>query len=235
MRVQLIASTQFHGVDGFTPDDTLPADDAQHVIEAAGRVCYRSFHKPNPATRSNADYLSNVLAQKHFSVIEHASASVLVTGVSRNCTHELVRHRHFSFSEVSGRFIDSGALDVVVPPAMSEYEAGFLKSAFRGCQLRYAAAVEEFKSQGVKGKRAREAARAYLPGSTETAIVVSGNFRSWMEFLLKRDDEAADAEIRLVAQQIGLLLEVLAPNVFGVPARKLWSGNVSQGEPRVVV
>lgn len=229
--MQLIASTQFHGVDGFNPDDTLPPDDAQHVIEASGRSCYLSFHKPNPATATNQAYIANLLSQRHYSVLEHASASFYITGVSRNLTHELIRHRHFSFSEASLRYVDAHSLSIVRPPAFGNGDWLWLQRARDVALDSYGSYVSRAKSSGVRGKKAREAARSFLPSNTETRIVVSGNYRSWIEFLQKRDDAAADAEIQLLAQEVGRQLAGLAPHVFAGDARKLWSERKSQEQP----
>lgn len=231
MKVQLIASTQFHGVDGFTPDDSLPVDNAQHVIEVAGRSCFLSFHKPNPATVTNQGYIANLLSQRHLSTVEHASATVYITGVSRNLTHELVRHRHFSFSETSYRYVDARNLSVIRPPAFGNGDWLWLQRARDVALDSYASYVARAETAGVKGKRAREAARSFLPSSMESRIVVTGNYRSWIELLQKRDDPAADAEIRLLAQEIGSQLAGLAPHVFGPAARRLWSWDNSQEAP----
>lgn len=232
MKVQLIASTQFRGIEGFIPDESLEPDDAQHVIEGAGRSCFLAFRKPNPETRANKDYIANILKQRHLSVVEHASASFYITGVSRNLTHELIRHRHFSFSEVSQRYVDAANLSIVRPPAFGNGDWLWLQRARDVALDSYGSYVSRAKSAGVRGKKAREAARSFLPSNTETRIVVTGNYRSWIEFLQKRDDPAADAEIRGLAQEVGRQLAVLAPHVFGSAARRLWSWDASQEAPK---
>src|SRR5690625_1786778 len=88
------------------------------LSEWAGRSCYQSWDKPNPATRANKDYHANTLAQGHFSIYEHAVVTFYVTGVSRALTHELIRHRHLSYSQLSQRFVNEGREDnLVLPPA----------------------------------------------------------------------------------------------------------------------
>lgn len=114
MRVILIASTAQTGetVPGYI-DHPLGdngyhpySQDADDLAEQAGRLCYLSWNRPNPATATNKGYLANIIAQGHFSVLEHASATFYIDGVTRNFTHELIRHRHLSFSEVSQRYVD---------------------------------------------------------------------------------------------------------------------------------
>jgi thymidylate synthase (FAD) len=94
LRVQLIAKTEF-----LAPPDvpwSTDADGGPALVEFAGRACYQSWSKPNPRTASNASYLRHIIDVGHFSVLEHATVSFYISGVSRACTHELMRHRHFS-------------------------------------------------------------------------------------------------------------------------------------------
>ena len=63
------------------------------------------WSKPNPRTATNAGYLRHIIDVGHFSVLEHASVSFYITGVSRSFTHELIRHRHFSYSQLSQRYV----------------------------------------------------------------------------------------------------------------------------------
>ena len=97
--VRLIAWTQFEAPSDIAWD--TDADGGQALAEFAGRACYESWHKPNPKTATNAGYLRHILEVGHLSVIEHATATFYITGVSRSLTHELIRHRHFSFSQLS--------------------------------------------------------------------------------------------------------------------------------------
>lgn len=253
-RVQLVGHTVFtppveEESDGnvapvFWPDEDNEAPvllghlrkyDGQALVEFAGRSCYESYHRPNEKTATNAGYLANIHSQKHFSVDEHASASFYITGISRSCTHELVRHRHLSPSQLSQRFVNGEEANAVIPPLLEEHwnEAAsprsghFVGDILSGVQhvtsRAYAEIVEALEARGIKGKAAREAARAVLPNMTETKIVLTGNYRAWMEFLIKRDSPHADAEIRGVAQLIALELEELAPNIFGPEARRIWN------------
>lgn len=183
------------------PDSTSPED----LMEAAGRVCYQSQHKPNAATESNEDYLANILRQGHESVLEHAVFSFYLTGVSRALTHELIRHRHLSYSQLSQRFVDESQTAIVLPPAIEEgsEEHEILDNSVQVALYAYEDVVNRLQDEkGLKRKQAREAARAVLPNCVETRIVVTGNVRAWRDMLKKRLDPAADAEIRLVSEMI---------------------------------
>lgn len=203
-----------------------------NVIEFAGRGCYQSFNKPNAATRKQEDYIKNIIEQKHFSVLEHVQCSFYLTGISRNFTHELVRHRHFSFSELSGRYVDplKNGLGYVVPPMVrddSQIE-NIIDGVYCQAEDAYEAILKKLEENGITGKKAREAARSVMPGSLETRIVVSGNLRSWMEFVSKRDHEAADAEMQEVAGAIYRELMCVVPEVFAPEVREEWDEQFCQ-------
>lgn len=192
------------------------------LIEFAGRLCYESFDMPNPSTATRAGYLDNIIAQGHESVLEHVSVTFYVEGVSRNLSHELIRHRHLSFSELSQRFVDMSEANFVVPPVFRPglYThlcplAGYGNGGVEGEPLTmYQEMVEQAKEDGANRKQAREGARSYLPAGMETKFVVTGNLRAWRDVLKKRDSEHADAEMRLFAKEVKRQLLKEYPDVF---------------------
>ena len=223
LHVQLIAKTEFHAPPD-VPWET-DADGGEALVEFAGRACYQSWSKPNPRTATNAAYLRHIIEVGHFSVLEHATASLYITGVSRSCTHELIRHRHFSYSQLSQRYVPDGDARVVVPPGIDddpELRALLLAAAdaSREAYEQLLARLEaRFTDQSAGGtvlqrKQARQAARAVLPNDTETRIVVTGNYRAWRHFVAMRASEHADTEIRRLAIACLRQLSAVAPAVF---------------------
>lgn len=215
-KVERIASTSMNEVQFARLTNYMDSDPSagfsEDLIEFAGRSCYQSFHKPNEATRSNKDYIANIICQGHESVLEHASVTYYIQGVSRNLTHELVRHRHFSFSQQSQRFVDESEAAFVVPPALCLTPlVGALEELADDAIAYYEHLAKELD---LPRKQVREAARCVLPGMLETRIVVTGNHRTWREFLWKRLAPGADAEIRRLAQVILEDLYTLAPAVY---------------------
>jgi thymidylate synthase (FAD) len=178
----------------------------------------------NPAGRNTRDYLENIKRQGHGSVLEHANYTVLLEGVSRSLTHELVRHRAgFAYSQLSQRYVDESDAAFVVPPAILGDEA--LESTWRGeierALAAYVRLVGELMEQYAwiaervhRRKMAREAARGVLPNSTETKIVVTANARAWRTMLELRAGEGADLEIRRMAVAVLRLLKDEAPGFF---------------------
>lgn len=194
---------------------------AEYLTEFAGRACYQSFHRPNPATAKTEDYIQRTLfEQGHWSIAEHASVTFYITGVSRAFTHELIRHRHLSYSQMSQRFVDESDLEVVLPPALEDVYGNDVKSmvdvdyVIDAAQESYQSLVDTLLNRGLTRKQAREAARAVLPNATETKIVVTGNLRAWHEFCERRMQPDADAEMQKVATMIYEELRTYAPTIF---------------------
>ena len=196
--------------------------DGERIAEFAGRLCYMS--QKNPATRSTRDYLENIKKQGHGSVLEHANYSLLLEGVSRSLTHELVRHRAgFAYSQLSQRYVDETDASFVVPPAIQGDAA--MEAAWRlqmdGALAAYVAMVEQLMERYSwvadkvhRRKMAREAARSVLPNGTETKIVCTANARAWRTMLELRSSEGAEQEIRRCAVAILRVLQAEAPGLF---------------------
>ena len=194
LRVQLIAKTEF-----LAPLDvpwTSDADGGPALVEFAGRACYQSWSKPNPRTATNAGYIKHIIDVGHFSVLEHATVSFYITGISRSCTHELIRHRHFSYSQLSQRYVPEKDSQVVMPPGMEDdpelqqiltaaadaSHAAYTELLVK-LEAKFAAGQAGEKMGVLRRKQARQAARAVLPNATETRIVVTGNYRAWRHFI----------------------------------------------------
>ena len=116
-RVTLIARPQFLEPAHLPVQWKGESSDGERIAEFAGRLCYMSQH--NPAGRSTAEYLQNILKQGHGSVFEHSTYVMLIEGISRSCSHELVRHRAgWGYSQLSQRYVDESHAAFVMPPAI---------------------------------------------------------------------------------------------------------------------
>ncbi len=206
-----------HGISWSTDSEV----GGEMLSEAAGRVCYMSYGK---GRKTNQEFLANLIAVGHGSVLEHAVWNFLVTGVSRSFTHELIRHRHFSYSQLSQRYVDESDSDFIEPdviaadPELHRIWVEAVEAARRaynalipGLEKRYAAVPEKT----LRRKLARQAARSVLPNATETKIFVTGNARALRHFIELRGSEHADIEIRKVAVAILRLMQREAPSLFG--------------------
>src|SRR5262245_44565796 len=231
-KITLLAGQEYLGAEHvhWLSDTDVPA---QTVAEFAGRLCYLSFganagfeggHKLIPGRTTNHEYLANILRTGHGSVLEHAVWTFLFEGVSRALTHELVRHRHLSYSQLSQRYVDESDVAFVLPPEIPAEGEAFeifrdscarALTDYRALLARIEEQVKDEPSATMRRKRARQTARSLLPNATETKIVVTGNARAWRHFIELRGAETAEAEIRVLAVKLLGVLKELAPNIFG--------------------
>lgn len=211
--------------------------DAEFLVETAGRLCYQSFDRPRPG--GNKAYIGHVKAVNHGSVFEHAVWTLGIAGISRACSHELVRHRTgMSPSQLSQRYVDCSDVAFVVPPAMRRYHDEWSKLGDNQCQLRAdpfqrwvearEGDLEEYREwtdrlsadapEGLTGterrKWARQAARSVLPECTETKLVITANARMLRHAISLRASRHADAEIRSLFCKIHALMLMEAYELF---------------------
>jgi thymidylate synthase (FAD) len=221
-RITLIGRPQFLEPAHLPVQWKGESTDGERLAEFAGRLCYMSQH--NPAARSTPEYLRNILRQGHGSVFEHSTYVMLIEGISRSCSHELVRHRAgWGFSQLSQRYVDESHAAFVMPPAIMgdpTLETDWTNQV-RSAQTAYVEAVERLMSRYDwvedkihRRKLAREAARSVLPNATEVKIVASANVRAWRTMLELRLGEGAELEIRRMAVACLRVLQQEAPALF---------------------
>lgn len=228
-RVTVVAATEFWY--GGLPQDVQQkwkpdVGGGPGLIEFAGRACYQSWSKPNPKTATNAGYIAHLLEVGHMSVLEHATISFYIEGVSRSLTHELVRHRHFNYSQLSQRYVNETDAEMIIPSVIADDElmleafTDVVDKAQGGYALlmglldRKLADFEDITNKTERRKAARQAARAILPNATETKIVVTGNLRALRHFFCMRATRAADPEIRELAIRMLRKCQSIHPSVF---------------------
>jgi thymidylate synthase (FAD) len=143
--------------------------------------------------------------------LHHGAATFLFEGISRACTHQLVRHRLGSFSQESQRYVDlsKGGWKAIVPQAVAAQP-----EAMRELDEFWTIAEEKYARLRQLGIR-KEDARFLLPNAAETRIVTTMNFAAWSHFLwLRAVDMAAQWEIRTLGQRVLAMLYTVAPTVF---------------------
>lgn len=203
-------------------------NDADLICEFAGRVCYNSFGEKQ-GRKDTTEYLQNILKQRHYSVLEHANFTFVITGISRSLSHELVRHRHFSFSQASQRYIEDAERSYVIPPSILALENETIrdnaltnfKSGIHDMEDSYKDLVTTVSTQftalskAEARKRVLEIGRSLLPNATATEIVVTGNVRAWRHFLELRGSLGAEPEIRRLAHLLLQKLQQQSVPLFG--------------------
>jgi thymidylate synthase (FAD) len=226
-------------LEGFDPglrfpeylDDTLRLPDSSQLCKTAGQTCYMSFGPGRTRNENAAAYFERLTSAGHGSVLEHASFSFLLYGISRSVTHELVRHRAgVGFSQTSQRYVSGAVLRFVERP---EYQDdGELHRLFEERVDRAGAEYETMASrllerqEGGAGmlsadhktdarKKVQQTARSVLPNETEAPMVFTGNVRALRHIVEMRADAHAESEIRTLAVRLFLCLVTADPILFG--------------------
>jgi thymidylate synthase (FAD) len=213
----------------YVDDPTLLPDGAQ-LCKVAGQTCYMSFGTKRTMNTQAKRYFDNLKSSGHGSVLEHANFSLLLYGISRSVTHELVRHRAgFSVSQQSQRYVSGRVLRFVERPEYrtdEQLHAQFLQRIDRAAE-EYAALTGRLLEMQQSGatmlsaeertdlrKKVQQCARSVLPNETEAPIVVTANARAWRHFIEMRADAHAEIEIRELAARVFLCLQRTDPILF---------------------
>jgi thymidylate synthase (FAD) len=191
---------------------------AQELAAFAARLCYTkadiSSLRNRIDTSDQTGFLENVTESGHLSVLEHASFSFAVEGVSRVLLSQLTRHRIASFSVQSQRYVSlSDAFSYIVPPriaALGDTAALEYDRQMRQMHAWYAA----WQQQLGAGEGANEDARFVLPGACETRILITMNARELLHFFSLRCCNRAQWEIRAMAEEMLKLCMREAPAIF---------------------
>ncbi|SNB47783.1 FAD-dependent thymidylate synthase [Geobacter sp. DSM 9736] len=184
------------------------------TIALAAKLCYSPVGIEELSGRLSASdvqaFLDKILSLGHQSVLEHASFTFGIEGISRACSHQLVRHRVASYSQQSQRYVTfkEDNFPQVLPPtiAASEKRATLFAQAMDACAAAYRALIED-------GTPAEDA-RFVLPNAAETKIMVTMNARELLHFFSLRCCERAQWEIREVALEMLRLVRRVAPTIF---------------------
>jgi thymidylate synthase (FAD) len=206
-------------------DPAGPLVSSEVMMKFAGQLCYLAFDERRTKNAEGQSYFDKILQSKHGSVIEHASVVVLLWGISRALTHELVRHRAgVGFSQVSQRYVDPSRVRFVEGVETQNDPAGhtLFEQHVNATSAMYAERVAYFHSKMERGdlsgtefrKKLNQAARRVLPNETEAPIVVSANMRAWRHMLEMRGSQHSDEEIRRCMIRVFACLKVLSPAVF---------------------
>lgn len=230
------------------------------IVAAAAKLCYSKSGVTklleNLNDQNSGEFINKLMAMGHQSPVEHTYFTFGIEGISRACSHQLVRHRIASYSQQSQRYVDisdGDEIGYVIPPETLNdknlrinYEREIQEefNAYRKMVInlyeKYLSLLPEATEKEKKAirKKALEDARYLLPNACETKLVMSMNARSLMNFLNVRCCERSQWEIRDVANQTLDIVNVIAPNLFsraGAPCTygKCPEGVMSCGNPKV--
>lgn len=200
----------------------------EKVIATAAKLCYSSATIDELQEGLDEEkvqkFLNMLMELGHESPIEHVSFTFGIEGISRACSHQLVRHRIASYSQKSQRYVTESQFDYITPPSIQKY--GYLDLEFQKLMIEAQHAYDTLR-EGLKKeliadgedpkkaeKIANEDARFVLPNACETKIVVTMNVRSLFNFFKHRCCNRAQWEIQAVAMKMLELCMEVAPNIF---------------------
>lgn len=185
--------------------------DPEKLIAISARQCHSKLSALEIADKIKREeierIIDKVIEMGHTSVLEHAYFTFLIEGISRACSHQLVRHRIASYSQQSQRHVEVEE-DFVIPDSVKKNEEAYkiFLDALNHCKACYKKLIE----MGVP----MEDARYIMPQASPTKIVVTMNARSLMNFFELRCCLSAQWEIRMLAEKMLELVKSVAPNVF---------------------
>ncbi len=197
-------------------EQELDEDKILQSIERAGRTCYKSENLIN--SESAQKFVKNIIKLGHESVIEHEKVTVRII-CDRGVTHEIVRHRIASYSQESTRYCNycndrfGNELTFIEPCFFSSDSESDKKN--KQTWLETMDMIEKSYNKLIENGAKPEEARAILPNSLKTEIVVTMNLRAWRHFLKLRANKTAHPQIREVANMILDTFKEKLPTIFG--------------------
>lgn len=210
--------------------------DPENLAATAAKLCYSSSDidslRDGLTKEKTEKFIDMLVSVGHESVMEHVSFTFGIEGISRACSHQLVRHRIASYSQKSQRYVNENGFEFITPPeieaepkAKAEFDRmiGEISESYsRIADILTETHKARFISEGMDEKSAlskarklaNEDARFILPNACETKIIVTMNVRSLFNFFRHRCCNRAQWEIREVAEQMLLQCIKVAPNLF---------------------
>ncbi len=199
----------------------------EKIVAAAARLCYSAAGIDDllgaPASQQ-ANLIDKILALGHFSVLEHVNFSFGIEGISRACSHQLVRHRLASYSQQSQRYVaNDKPFPAIEPPSIAQHPE--LQQRYHELFAQTHQLYTELLAAGIPA----EDARFVLPNATATKLVMTMNARELHHFFSLRCCQRAQWEIRAMAKEMLLLCRATAPLLFANAGPGCLRGDCPEG------
>ena len=232
----------------------------ESVVASAAKLCYSKVGVDEIQKNLTEDgiekFVSMLSTIGHHSPLEHCTFTFAVEGISRACSHQLVRHRIASYSQQSQRYVKLDKFDYIIPTAIenNEFAKDIFLNAMEQDQKAYNGIVEELMNEYIASsgytlasiprseynrleKLAIEDARYVFPNACETKIVFTMNVRTLMNFFTHRCCDRAQWEIRDLANEMLIQVKEIAPTLFKKAGAscvrgKCPEGSMSCGNPK---
>ncbi len=177
-------------------------DNMLKTVYTACRTCYSADYPINIYNSTDDEekmlkLINRVISSGHYSTIEHIQVTFAISNVSRACTHQLVRHRHMSFSQKSQRYVkEKGMFDFIIPPTIEKND--LLKKKYVSFMNKISEQYHEFVEAGIPA----EDARFILPNAAASSLVASLNLRELIHLANLRLCTRAQYEIRTMVKMM---------------------------------
>lgn len=182
----------------------------EKLCAMAAKLCYSAGmpRKKDLTPDKAGPFLERIMESGHLSVLEHACFTFGIEGISRACSHQLVRHRLASFSQQSQRYVEESTPNYIVPGSV--VEAGDAINLYNRHMEQSWVVYKALLAEGIPA----EDARFVLPNAAETKLVMTMNARELLHFFSLRCCNRAQWEIRLLANDMLQLVKLAAPVLF---------------------
>ncbi len=194
---------------------------SEETVAMAAKLCYSPSDieslKEKIEKKDQKVFVERLVKMGHMTPIEHVSFTFAVEGISRACSHQLVRHRLASYSQQSQRYVsEESGFDYIIPPSIKKQKElrNIFLSFMKEAQKSYNFIVRELNERGVKGESANQDARFVLPNAAETKIIITMNARELLHFFRQRCCNRAQWEIRQMAEAMLGIVKKIAPTIF---------------------
>ena len=193
----------------------------EEVVAMAAKLCYSPANvedlKDRIEAKDQTAFVEKLAAVGHLSPIEHITFTFGVEGISRACSHQLVRHRLASYSQQSQRYVREEQFDYIIPPSIKQDPESVqaFERFMADAQERYTAILKRLEARGIAGEAGNQDARYLLPNAAETKIIITMNARELLHFFRVRCCNRAQWEIRAMAEQMLERVRGAAPTIFG--------------------
>ncbi len=209
----------------------------EELVSQAARLCYSPTSiedlKDQMERKDQTHFIEKLIDMRHLSPVEHISFTFGVEGISRACSHQIVRHRIASYSQQSQRYVgqqskNGGTFDFIIPPGIKKIgKKEWFIEKMETIQAWYDELVE---SLGNTGEKTFEDARFLLPNATETKIIITMNARELLHFFRVRCCNRAQWEIRALAVEMLRLAKQASPHIFKDAGPGCISDNCPEGK-----
>lgn len=189
----------------------------ERITVAAALLCYQKGDAEEAYIKAGNEKLrgrlfNELVRQGHGSVLEHASFTFGISGISRSCSHQLVRHRIGAFNQQSQRYVNVGDYDYfAIPPSLDEAR---FKGIVKEIVDYYNDEVALLKGKGKTAEAAQEDARFIMPNAAKTNVIWTTNLRNLIHVAHYRLCNRSQWEIRkmmkLVKEEMAKKFPIIA-------------------------